>query len=140
MRLIKKFAGSVAAIVGLALIAALVGGYILKNQRFTLPGGIPFLGSEFVDYKATLPTAQSITPGQGQTVNVAGVPVGELSKVELVNGRAVVTMHLRKKYTPIFRDAAAIVRPKTGLNDMIIELSPGSRTSGELKASSTVRR
>lgn len=138
MRLIKKFAGNVAAIVGLALIAALVGGYILKNQRFTLPGGIPFLGSEFVDYKATLPTAQSITPGQGQTVNVAGVPVGELSKVELVNGRAVVTMHLRKKYTPIFRDAAAVVRPKTGLNDMIIELSPGSRSSGELSTKSEI--
>lgn len=138
MRIIRKYAGNVAAIVGLALIAALVGGYILKNQRFTLPSSVPFLGSDFVDYKATLPTAQAITPGQGQTVNVAGVPVGELSKVDLVDGRAVVTMHMRKKYTPIFRDATAVVRPKTGLNDMIIELSPGSRSSGVLPTDSAI--
>ena len=132
MRLIRKYAVNVSAIIGLALIATLVGGYILKNQRFTLPSAVPFLGSEFVDYKATLPTAQSITPGQGQTVNVAGVPVGELAKVDLVDGRAVVTMKIRKRFTPIYRDATAVVRPKTGLNDMIIELSPGKKSSGEM--------
>lgn len=132
MRVIRKYALNVAAMLGIALIAAVVGGFVLKNQRLTLPSSIPFLGSDFVDYKATLPTAQSITPGQGQTVNVAGVPVGELSKVDLVNGRAVVTMHIRKKFTPIYRNATAVVRPKTGLNDMIIELSPGSRSSGVL--------
>ncbi len=138
MRIIKKFAGNVAAIIGLALIAALVGGFILANQRFRLPSGVPFLGSDFVDYKATLPTAQSITPGQGQTVNVAGVPVGQLSKVELVDGRAVVTMHIQRKYTPIYKNATAVVRPKTGLNDMIIELSPGSRRAGELSTKSEI--
>jgi phospholipid/cholesterol/gamma-HCH transport system substrate-binding protein len=138
MRIIRKFAANVTAMVFIALIAALVGGFILKNQRFTLPAGVPFLGSDFVDYKATLPTAQSITPGQGQTVNVAGVPVGELSKVDLVDGRAVVTMHIRRKYTPIFKNATAVVRPKTGLNDMIIELSPGSKSSGELSPKSDI--
>ncbi|MBA2349863.1 MAG: MCE family protein [Solirubrobacterales bacterium] len=138
MRAIRKYSGNVAAILGLALIAGLIGGYILKNQRLTLPSQVPFLGSDFVDYKATLPTAQSITPGQGQTVNVAGVQVGEISKVELVDGRAVVTMHLREKYTPIFKDATAVVRPKTGLNDMIIELSPGSKQSGVLPTGSPI--
>lgn len=138
MRIIRKYALNVSAILGLALIALLVGGYILKNQRFTLPSAVPFLGSEFVDYKATLPTAQSITPGQGQTVNVAGVPVGELSKVDLVDGRAVVTMKIRKKFTPIYKDATAVVRPKTGLNDMIIELSPGTRGKGTLPTSSAI--
>lgn len=138
MRILRKYATNVAAILGLALIAGLVGGYILKHQRLTLPSAVPFLGSDFVDYKATLPTAQSITPGQGQTVNVAGVQVGELSKVELVAGRAVVTMHIRQKYTPIYRDATAVVRPKTGLNDMIIELSPGSKRSGVLPTSEPI--
>lgn len=138
MRAIREYSGNVAAILGLALIAGLIGGYILKNQRLTLPSQVPFLGSDFVDYKATLPTAQSITPGQGQTVNVAGVQVGEISNVDLVDGRAVVTLHLREKYTPIFKDATALVRPKTGLNDMIIELSPGSKTSGVLPTSAPI--
>lgn len=129
---IREYAPYFAAIIGLALIATVVGGYILKNQRFYLPNWVPIAGSDFVDYKATLPTAQSITPGQGQTVNVAGVPVGEISKVDLVGGRAVVTMKIRRKFTPIYKDASVLVRPKTGLNDMILQLSPGSRTRGEM--------
>lgn len=128
----QKNAKWVAAILGLALIASVVGGYILKKQRFHLPNAVPVLGSDFADYKAELPTAQSITPGQGQTVNIAGVPVGELSDVQLKDGRAVVTMRIERKYAPIYKDASALVRPKTGLNDMIVELNPGTKASGEL--------
>jgi len=131
MRAIRKYSKDFAAIIGLALVGLLVGGYILSNQRFYLPSQVPVLGSDFVDYKAELSTAQSVTPGQGQTVNIAGVPVGEISNVDLVNGRAVVTMRMRRKYTPIYRDASALLRPKTGLNDMIIELNPGTRGAGE---------
>ena len=107
------------------LVALLVGGYILSNQRFYLPKWVPLLGTDFVDYKAEFSTAQSVTPGQGQTVHVAGVDVGEITKVDLVDGRAVVTMKIRRKYTPIYKDATALLRPKTGLNDMIIELDAG---------------
>jgi phospholipid/cholesterol/gamma-HCH transport system substrate-binding protein len=129
---IKNYWQFFVAIIGLALIAAGVGGYVLSNQRFYLPHWVPVLGSDFVDYKAELPTAQSITPGQGQTVDVAGVPVGDISRVDLVDGRAVVTMKIRRKFTPIYKDATILVRPKTGLNDMVLELSPGSKKSGEL--------
>lgn len=128
----QKNAKWVGAILGLALVASVVGGYILKKQRFHLPNAVPVLGSDFADYKAELPTAQSITPGQGQTVNIAGVPVGELSDVQLKDGRAVVTMRIERKYAPIYKDASALVRPKTGLNDMIVELNPGTKASGEL--------
>lgn len=137
-RAIREYSPFFAAIIGLALIATVVGGFILAHQRFYLPSWVPIGGSDFVDYKATLPTAQSITPGQGQTVNIAGVPVGELSKVDLVDGRAVVTMKIRKKYTPIYNDATILVRPKTGLNDIVLELTPGSRTSGELREKSAI--
>ncbi len=144
---IRKHWKDFAAVVALCVIALGVGGYILSNQRFYLPKWFPGLGSDFVDYKAELPSAQSITPGQGQTVNIAGVPVGEISKVELVNGRAVVTMKIRRKYTPIYPDATILVRPKTGLNDMILQLEPGSKTkkplpddgSGEIPVSQTLQ-
>ena len=36
---------------------------------------------------AEFSTAQAVTPGQGQTVNIAGVEVGEISSVKLENGR-----------------------------------------------------
>jgi phospholipid/cholesterol/gamma-HCH transport system substrate-binding protein len=129
-RAIAKHARDFALIVVVVVIAVLVGGYILSNQRFYLPKWVPVVGSDFVDYKAQFSTAQSVTPGQGQTVQVAGVDVGEISNVDLQDGRAVVTMKIRHKYTPIYRDATALLRPKTGLNDMVIELSPGHRTAG----------
>ena len=65
-------------IVAIVILAAGVGGYILSNQRFHLPHWVPVVGSDFVDYKVELATAQSVTPGQGQTVQIAGVDVGEI--------------------------------------------------------------
>ena len=135
---IRKHTRDFAFIVGLVLLALVVGGYILSQQRFTLPRGVPFAGSDFVTYKAELQSAQSVTPGQGQTVQVAGVDIGEISKVDLVDGRAVVTMKLRRKYTPIYNDATALLRPKTGLNDMVLQLTPGSKSSGVAPAGSTI--
>ena len=83
------------AVIVMVVIALVVGGYILSNQRFYLPAWVPVLGTDFFELKAEFSTAQSVTPGQGQTVDIAGVPVGEIKKVELVDGRAVVTMAIR---------------------------------------------
>ena len=135
---IRKHARDFAFVLGLVLVSALVGGYILSNQRFYLPHWVPVVGSDFVDYKAEFSTAQSVTPGQGQTVQIAGVDVGDITKVDLVDGRAVVTMKIRRKYLPIYKNATALLRPKTGLNDMVIELNPGSQTAGTAPAGFTV--
>lgn len=129
---IRKHRWDFIAVVTIFVLALGVGSFILGHQRFYLPKWVPFVGSDFVAYQAEFTTAQSLTPGQGQTVDVAGVPVGEISKVELKDGRAVVTMKIRRKYAHVYRDATALLRPKTGLNDMIIELTPGTRQAGEL--------
>jgi phospholipid/cholesterol/gamma-HCH transport system substrate-binding protein len=135
---IAKHTRDFAAIVLLFVISLGVGGYILSNQRFYLPKWVPFVGSDYVKYKADFATAQSVTPGQGQTVNIAGVKVGEITKVDLKDGKAVITMSIKRKYTPIYKDATALLRPKTGLNDMLIELTPGSKTAGVLPRSEPV--
>jgi len=135
---VAKYSRDFAAIVVLFVIGLGVGGYILSNQRFYLPSWVPVLGSDFVDYKAEFATGKSLAPGQGQTVDIAGVPVGEIGDVELVDGRAVVTMKIRRKFTPIYRDATALLRPKTGLEDMVVALTPGSRSAGEAPANYTI--
>ena len=131
-RAITKHIGDFLAIVVIAVIALIVGSYILSNQRFYLPAWVPVVGSDFVDYEAEFSTAQAVTPGQGQTIQVAGVSIGEIGTVKLRDGKAVVQMKLKKKYTPIYRDATALLRPKTALNDMTIELDPGNKSAGEL--------
>jgi phospholipid/cholesterol/gamma-HCH transport system substrate-binding protein len=136
-RAISKNLKEFLAIIGLAVIAVVVGGFILTQQRLTLPGWVPGVGTEFTQYKAALSTAQSVTPGQGQTVQIAGVDVGELTTVDLVDGRAIVSMKVDPDRT-FYRDASAMLRPKTGLNDMVLQVDPGTRAAGEAPEGFTI--
>jgi phospholipid/cholesterol/gamma-HCH transport system substrate-binding protein len=113
-------------------VAAGTAGYILSNERFYLPAWVPGIGSDFYTVEAEFETGQAVVPGQGQTVNIAGVQVGDIGKVELDDGVAVVELKLQDKYKPIYRDATMLLRPKTGLKDMFVELDPGTQAAGEL--------
>lgn len=136
---IRKHLRDFIAIVVLVVLAAVVGGYILAHQRIYLPGWVPVFGRTYYTLKGEFSTAQAITPGQGQTVDIAGVQVGEISTVDLVNGRAIVTMRVKPKYDLIYPNATMLLRPKTGLKDMIVELDPGSPAGGQaLKSGSTI--
>ncbi len=132
MRQIRKQLRVFVAIVCLFVLAVGVGAYLLSNQRFYLPAWVPVIGTDFYEIKAELPTGQAVVPGQGQTVNVAGVKIGEVGDVSLENGRAVVTMQIKDKYKPVYKDATILLRPKTGLKDMYLALDPGSRSAGEI--------
>lgn len=126
MTAIRKRAGDFAAVLVLMVIAAVVGGYILSNQRLRFP----LIQEKPFELNAAFSTAQAVTPGQGQTVRVAGVRVGDISKVKLRNGQAIITMSLDPEYKDLVHtDANALLRPKTGLKDMFIELDPGSRSA-----------
>jgi phospholipid/cholesterol/gamma-HCH transport system substrate-binding protein len=121
------------AIIGLVLISLVVAGVILANQRLAVPGWVPVFGSDYTEVEAELSSAQAVTPGQGQTVNVAGVEVGEISAVRLEGGKAIVTLRLDAGTVPVYRDASVLLRPKTGLKDMVAELTPGTKEAGELE-------
>lgn len=124
---IQKHLRDFLAIIVLVVVAAIVGGYILANQRIYFPGWVPIVGRDDFILKGEFETAQAVTPGQGQTVDIAGVQVGEISNVELKDGRALVTMRIDPKYKTIYPNATMLLRPKTGLKDMVVELDPGSR-------------
>lgn len=127
---IRKHLRDFLAILGLVIVAAIVGGYILANQRIYFPSWVPVVGRDDFIIKGEFSTAQAVTPGQGQTVDIAGVQVGEISNVELKDGRAVVTMRIDPRYDEIYTNATMLLRPKTGLKDMIVELDPGTRGDG----------
>jgi phospholipid/cholesterol/gamma-HCH transport system substrate-binding protein len=129
---IRKHLRDSLAIVFLLVVALVVAVVILSHQRVALPPGVPILGKDYVEVDAELTTAQAVTPGQGQTVNIAGVEVGQIASVELENGKAVVGLKIERKYDHIYRDATILLRPKTGLKDMVAELNPGTKEAGEL--------
>jgi len=129
----------VLAILGLVLAGLFAVTVILVNQRASLPSWVPVIGTDFFHLEADFSTAQAVTPGQGQSVDIAGIKVGEVSGVRLENGHAVVSMSIDNKYAPLIHDnASLLLRPKTGLNDMVVEVDPGTTTAPEMKENTTV--
>lgn len=122
---IYKYRRDFVAIVILALISAFVASVILPNERFRFP----WEASPFV-LKADISTAQAVTPGQGQTVRVSGIQIGDLSAVSLKDGHAVITLNIDPKYKRLIHtDATGLLRPRTGLKDMFLEVNPGSHSA-----------
>ena len=129
---LRKNIRYIAALIGLAAIALAVAGYILSQQG----ARIPFLSEGPVRISAVLDTAQAVTPGQGQTVQVAGVQVGKIAEVELVDGRARLGLDIEPKWMKaglIKTDARALLRPRTPLKDMYLQVFPGERNGDAIR-------
>src|SRR5450759_4473579 len=135
---IERYRSAFISVVVMILIAAGVGGYVLSQQNLKLPGWVPILGHEYFTLKAELQTAQAVMPGQGQAVTIAGAKMAEVESVELHEGVAVVTMKLSPKYAVLHRDATLLLRPKTQLQDMTIEINPGTAESPRLHSGDVI--
>jgi phospholipid/cholesterol/gamma-HCH transport system substrate-binding protein len=122
----RGFLLDVTALLALVVCGLVVGGYILDQQRVRLP----ILEDAPMRLQAELATAQAVTPGQGQTVRIAGVRIGDIGKVELEEGRAKVELLIDREFDDVIRtDATALLRPRTGLKDMFLEVNPGTPTA-----------
>jgi phospholipid/cholesterol/gamma-HCH transport system substrate-binding protein len=126
------------AVIVLALVGLTTTLVIVGQQKASLPSWVPIFGQSFFELKAEFLPAQAVTPGQGQGVDIAGIQVGKVGNVNLEDGHAVVRMDIEPKYASlIHRDASLLLRPKTGLADMVIEMDPG-KSGPEIKEGSTV--
>lgn len=126
-RVIREHLRDFLAIIGLTVAGVVTAFVILANQTTALPPWFPILGEDRFELNATLSSAQAVTPGQGQAVTIAGIKVGDITEVNLEDGTANVTMEVdNDKASLIKDDASMLLRPKTGLNDMVLELDPGT--------------
>jgi phospholipid/cholesterol/gamma-HCH transport system substrate-binding protein len=136
---IERYRTAFIAVVAMIVIAAATGGYILAHENLKLPSWVPLLGRNYYTLKAEIQPAPGDTPGQGQAVTVAGAKVGEIARVDLQNGIATVTMKVTPKYARFYRDATLLMRPKTQLQDITIEVNPGTPSAGRLKSGETLQ-
>lgn len=133
-RLIREQLASFVAVAAMLTIGLGTAYVIFQEQRLR----IPILEDRPFELRAEFETAQAVVPGQGQTIRVAGVRVGDVEEVDLVDGRGVVTFAIDREYLPIYRDATILMRPTTGLKDMFFQLDPGTRAAGEYEEGEVV--
>ena len=136
---IRKHLSDFLAVIALFVLSLGVAAYILSNERLRFP----LVQEKSFPIKLELPNAQAVTPGQGQTVRVAGVEVGLIGKVELEDGVAVVNLAIEPKYKKLIRkDATVLLRAKTGVKDMFVDVDPGDgppmEENGRIQVSNTI--
>ncbi|MCW2778370.1 MAG: hypothetical protein JWN17_2095 [Frankiales bacterium] len=124
----------VRVLIATVVAGVLVGGYVLFMQRVEPPwtGSYTFAG-EFQSVPA-------VSPGNGQEVRIAGVPVGSITKASVTDaGTAKLTMKLDEG-TVVYKDAKLLLRPKSPLNEMYVEMDPGTAKAGKLREGGTIAK
>lgn len=117
--------GRTALVIQLAL-ALVVVGYVVSNQRIAFPGA-----SNDFDVRVAFADAAGLNPDHRPPVMVAGVVLGQVTKVDYDRGRAMVTLQLRGSAKgKIHRNATARITPRSAINDLTVDIDPG--TSGTL--------
>jgi phospholipid/cholesterol/gamma-HCH transport system substrate-binding protein len=131
-RAIRTHSRDFIAIIVLFVLACGVTAYIFYNEpAFTF-------GQSYYTVKARFSSAAAVTSGQGQTIDIAGVQVGNVGGVQLQGGTAIVTMNIYKQYMPIYKNATVLLRPRTPLKDMYLALDPGTTTAGAVPNGATL--
>ena len=131
---IRKHLRDFVAVAGLIVIGLVVTVYVVQEQRLR----IPVLEERPFELKAEFETAQAVVPGQGQTIRVAGVRIGDVADVDVESGAGVVTFDIERDFLPIYKDATILMRPTTALKDMFFELDPGTKSAGEYDEGDTI--
>lgn len=89
-------------------------------------------------FTAVFSDAAGVTPGQGQEVRMAGVQVGAIESASLTpDGKAALRLGIDPKYQ-IYGNATLVLRPKSPLNEMYIEVNPGGPPGMPLAAGGTI--
>lgn len=126
LRRTPGFGRDVVTVVLTIAIGIGVAGFLLVQQRIQWPWAEDFT------FQARFVEAPAISPGNGQEVRIAGVPVGEITDASVSqDGEAQLTLTIKPDYE-VYRDAQLVLRPKSPLNEIYVELYPGTPEAGPL--------
>jgi phospholipid/cholesterol/gamma-HCH transport system substrate-binding protein len=124
--------GNILAFVGLVVVGMAAAGYFLTHERFNPPW------EDRYSVFATFDQAPGVSPGNGQEVRIAGVEVGDIRKSSVSkDGQARLELRIENDQT-IYSNAQLLLRPKSPLNDMYVEISPGGPPGTALRDGSTI--
>lgn len=123
---IRRARGGLAALIGLVVLTIGAMAVIANGLRLNLPW------SKTYTARVAVADAKGVVAGK-QQVRISGLPVGKIDKVSLVDGHPILTITLKGKYAPLYRDAKLRLRPKTPLDDLYLNVeSRGHKSAGRL--------
>jgi phospholipid/cholesterol/gamma-HCH transport system substrate-binding protein len=131
--MLRRQLSNVVALITLIVIGVVTAVYLVDHQNAEFPSWMPIIGDNPYVVHAEMSTAQGVIPGQGQLVEVAGVIVGRVDDAHLDNGKAILDIDLERGKARIYRDASILMRPRTLLKDMILQVTPGTQQAGLLR-------
>jgi phospholipid/cholesterol/gamma-HCH transport system substrate-binding protein len=112
------------------IIAVLIfAGYTLAKKSI----GVPFFAPSKYVVQVEFPDAKGLDTGDSPAAAVAGTPVGQVTDVQYQGGRALVTLSLQASVKgKIFANATAQLRPASALQNLLVNVDPGSPGAGPL--------
>jgi virulence factor Mce-like protein len=118
-----------AGLLALVAIGAVVLLAVGINNGFGLPGNFHLGLPPTRDYtlRATFDDANGVL--KGASVEVAGVPIGQVTGVTASGRRAIVGMRIDHRYAPLHTGTIARIRYSTLLAQKYVELSPAAGTA-----------
>lgn len=115
------------------IVLGIISAAIIKSY---LGGAAPW--SDTTTVKAEFAQVPGLNPKSQNSVTIAGVKVGSVTQADATDeGTAVVTMTLDGDYR-VYKNAHAVLRPKNPLNEMQLELNPGTKSAGLLSESQVI--
>jgi virulence factor Mce-like protein len=124
---IRRARGGFIALLALFVLAIGAAAVIANGLRLNMPWHDTYTARVAVD------DAKGVVAGK-QQVRISGLPVGKIDESELVDGRPVLTITIKGKYAPLYKDARLRLRPKTPLADLYLNVEDrGHKSAGELK-------
>jgi phospholipid/cholesterol/gamma-HCH transport system substrate-binding protein len=112
---------------GMLILVGLISTLIIKSY---LGGSAPWADQTIV--KAEFAQVPGLNPKSQNSVTMAGVKVGTVTNSQATaKGTAIITMTMDGKYD-VYRNARAVLRPKNPLNEMQVELNPGTARGNPL--------
>jgi ABC-type transporter Mla subunit MlaD len=111
---------------GLVTVGIGAAGFVLSHLNLSWPWQHPY------EVRIAIADAQGVVP-RSNDVRIAGVPVGNITRVTLDHGQPVLTAQIKREYGPLYRDARLRLRPSTPLQDMYLDvIDRGTPAAGKL--------
>jgi phospholipid/cholesterol/gamma-HCH transport system substrate-binding protein len=125
-----RWIGVIAAIMVVALGCA---AYILSHERVRSP-----LDHAYV-MRAAFTNVSAVLPSAGEPVTIAGVQVGQIAAVRLVEGHGVLDLRMQEHQVPrLHAGTRAALIPNTPAKDLQVDLVPGDPAGPSLPRGATI--